>query len=123
MTITDNAAGSPQTVALSGTGLAFALSATSLSFGKESVGQTSSPQVVTVSNLSQTAQNISIRVTGTAAGEFPETNTCGASLAAKSTCGITVKFAPKADGAARALLNVNGGGSSQTVSLSGTGTR
>jgi hypothetical protein len=122
LSVTDNAAGSPQTVALSGTGLAFELSTTSLNFGKVPVGQTSSPQTVTVNNLSKTAQSISIRVTGTGSGEFPETNNCGTSLAAHSSCGITVTFTPTRGGTASAALDVNGGGADQTVSLSGTGT-
>jgi hypothetical protein len=122
VSVTDNAAGSPQTAALSGTGLAFELSATSLNFGKVPVGQTSSPQTVTVTNVWRTAQSISIRVTGTGSGEFPETNNCGTSLAANASCGINVSFAPKSGGAASATLQVNGGGADQAVSLSGTGT-
>jgi hypothetical protein len=121
--ITDNAAGSPQTVPLSGTGIAFKLSSTYLNFGSVPVGQTSSPQTITVMNVAQAAESISIAVQGASRGEFPESNNCGTSLAAGATCTITVSFAPTSGGGAGATLDVNGGGADQAVSLGGTGTR
>jgi hypothetical protein len=123
LSITDNAAGSPQTVPLSGTGIAFKLSSSYLNFGSVPVGQTSSPQTVTVMNVAQTAESISIAVQGASRGEFPESNNCGTSLAAGATCTITVSFAPTSGGGAGATLDVNGGGADQAVSLGGTGTR
>ena len=52
ITITDNASGSPQSIALSGTGLgpAVTLSATSLSFGSSAVGTATASQSVTLTN-------------------------------------------------------------------------
>ena len=123
ITITDNAQSSPQTVSLSGTGVAFELSATSLSFGKVSVGTSSQPQTVTITNESKSAQSISLRVTGKGGLEFTESNNCGSSLPGGASCSATVSFAPKSGGYASATLNISSSGSNQTVALSGTGTK
>ena len=50
--------------------------------------------------------------------------TCGASLAANSSCTLSVTFAPTATGSATATLSIsdNANGSPQTSTLSGTGT-
>ncbi len=121
----DNAAGSPQTVALSGTGMSIALSPTALSFGKITVGQTSSPQTVTVTNVSNATVTLTgISLGGTYAADYIiSANTCGASLAAGSSCAVGVEFKPAVTGSLNAKLNVNnnGGGSPAQASLSGTG--
>ena len=67
ITITDNASSSPQSIALSGTGLgpALGLSATSLSYASTTVGEASGSQSVTVTNSTSAAVPIgSIAVTG-----------------------------------------------------------
>ena len=127
VTLTDNAAGSPQTVSLSGTGAAAlaSLSPTSLAFGNQSVGATSAAQTVTLSNTGNAALSItSLTLTGTNAGDFAQTNTCGSSVAASANCTISVTFKPAASGSRTASVSVtdNASGSPQTVSLSGTGT-
>jgi hypothetical protein len=131
LSITDNARGSPQTVRLSGTGSAAApvvnLSPTSLAFGKQRVGTTSTAQTVTLSNMGKATVSITgFALTGTYAGNFAQTNNCGKSLAAgvNSNCTISVTFTPSATGTEAALLSItdNASGSPQTVSLSGTGT-
>ena len=65
----------------------------------------------------------SIMVGGANAGDFVQTNTCGASVAAGSSCTISVTFTPKAKGGRSAMISItdNGGGSPQKVSLTGTG--
>jgi hypothetical protein len=125
----DNASGSPQTVSLSGTGTSTApvvsLSATSLSFGNQSVGTTSTARTVTLSNTGNATLSItSIAVAGTNAGDFARTNTCGSSVAAGANCTISVTFTPSASGSRTASLSItdNASGSPQAVSLSGTGT-
>ncbi len=121
----DNAAGSPQTVALSGTGMSLAVSPTSLNFGKITVGQTSSPQSVLVTNVSSASVSISsISLGGTYAADYIiSSNTCGASLAPGANCSVGVRFKPAVTGSLGAKLNVynNGGGSPAQASLSGTG--
>jgi hypothetical protein len=65
----------------------------------------------------------SIAVTGTNAGDFAQTNTCGSSVAAAANCTISVTFTPSASGTRTASLSItdNASGSPQTVSPTGTG--
>jgi len=122
LTITDNAANSPQTVALSGTGTAQAkLTPTSATFPTEKVGTSSPAKVFTLTN-EQTVALTSIVISTT--GDFAvSTTTCTTSLAAKSTCTISVVFTPTATGARTGTLSVadSAVGSPQTSSLKGTG--
>ena len=127
LSITDNARGSPQTVSLSGTGTAalVSLSHTSLPFGSQPVGKTSTAHTVNLSNTGNGTLSItSLAVKGTNFSNFAQTNTCGKSLAAGAHCTISVTFTPSASGSRTASLSItdNAKGSPQTVSLSGTGT-
>ena len=127
VTLTDNTAGSPQTVSLSGTGTASlaSLSPTSLAFGNQSVGTTSTTQTVTLSNTGNTALSItSLALTGTNASDFAQSNTCGSSLAAGANCTIAVMFTPSVPGTEAASLSIadNSSGSPQRVPLSVAGT-
>jgi hypothetical protein len=126
--ISDDASGSPQTVSLSGTGLAptttLSLSTTSLAFGQENETLTTAPQTVTLSNTGSASLSISsITVSGADPSDFPETNNCGASVAVGANCTISVSFAPTIMGAltSQLLIADNASGSPQLVSLSGTG--
>ena len=129
LSVADNAAGSPQTVSLTGTAVAPAimLSATSLNFGPQAAGTTSAPQNVTLANPGTGTIGISgIVVTGTNSTDFIETNNCPPSLGANASCLITVKFDPAANGSASrvALVSIsdNAPQSPQTISLAGTAT-
>jgi hypothetical protein len=122
--VTDNATGSPQTVTLTGTGTEVKLSATSLVFPATKVGVTSAAQTVTMTNTGTAAFSItSISVTGANPGDFLESNNCSTSLGAGKSCTLTVNFKPKATGSRKASISISdaGGGSPQTVALSGTG--
>ncbi len=124
LTVTDNAAGSPQQVPLSGTGTTAELTPTSLSFGSVKVGTTSSAKTVTLKNVGTTAITItSITLAGIDPGDYAQTNSCGSSLAASASCTISVTFKPTATGARSAILKVtdSAAGSPQQVTLSGTG--
>ena len=125
LSVNDNATPSPQTVSLSGSGTIVSLSPSTLSFGNVSVGIASAPQTITLTNVSASTLKVTgVSITGTNAGDFTQTNTCGSSVAAKASCTITVTFTPTAAGSRRATLNVsdNGGASPQGVALSGIGT-
>jgi Abnormal spindle-like microcephaly-assoc'd, ASPM-SPD-2-Hydin len=132
VTITDNAADSPESVALSGTGIAPApavtLNPTSLAFGNQVINTTSAAKTVTLTNSGTAALSISsIGMSGTNATDFAQTNTCPISpstLAAGANCNISVTFTPSATGSRSAGVSItdNAGGSPQTVALSGTGT-
>ncbi len=124
ISITDNAAGSPQQVPLSGTGTTAKLSPSSLNFGSVTVGTTSATKAITLKNIGTTALAITgIAITGTNAGDFLQTHTCGASLAPGASCKISVQFKPTATGARSAAISVtdNAAGSPQQVALSGKG--
>jgi hypothetical protein len=123
LTILDSANGSPHMVALSGTGTAptVSLSANTLAFAKQPVGTTSSAQDVILTNSGTASMAInSISVSG----DFEQTNNCAAALAPSANCTIQVSFAPGAPGTRYGMLAISdsaGGGSTQTVALSGTG--
>jgi hypothetical protein len=124
LSFADNAAGSPQNVTLSGTGMSLALSPKALSFGSVTVGLTSTPQSVKVSNVSTASVNLtSIAIGGATADYAISANTCGTSLGAGANCSVSVVFHPTKKGARTAKLNVvnNGGGSPAQAALSGTG--
>jgi len=126
ITITDNAAGSPQTIALSGTGVVppVTLSAASLSYGSVNVGGASGSQSVTMTNSGTAALTITgIAVTGTDGSSFVFANTCGTSLAVGANCTIHGHFAPAAGGALTAAVTITDSatGSPQSIKLSGTG--
>ncbi len=125
LVLTDNDGGNPQFIALSGVATIVELAPTSLNFGNWHVGSFSKSQDVIVTNNGNGPLQISkIAIGGADPRDFYQVNACPAKLAAGSSCTITVLFHPTATGTRSALLGVedNGGGSPQTVALSGTGT-
>ena len=114
-----------QSVPLTGVATEVKLSAATLPFGSVTIGQTKA-LVVTLSNLGTATMSIispGIVITGAAAADYSQTNTCGTSVGAGQNCTITVTFKPTKKGARSAALNINddGGPSPQKVTLSGTG--
>ena len=100
------------------------LSLTSLGFSGQPIGVASSPQNVTLTNTGNMNLTItSIQVTGTNGGDFAQTNTCGASVAANGSCNITVTFTPSIAGAENAAVTItdNGSNSPQNLGLTGIG--
>ena len=124
LTFTDNAPNSPQTVALSGTGVEVVpvtLTPASATYPKQKVGTTSKPKTFTLTNKqSVTLTGIAITTTGDFA---VSSTTCGTSLAAKAKYTISVTFTPTETGTRTGQLRVsdNASNSPQTASLSGTG--
>jgi hypothetical protein len=94
-------------------------SPSALNFGSVATGSTSAPQNVTVSNPTSSAASVS---SISASGDFAQTNTCGSSIPANSSCTVSVTFTPTATGTRTGTLTVNAGGTTNTVSLTGTGT-
>jgi P pilus assembly chaperone PapD len=126
LTLTDNAGGSPQSIALSGTGgtAIASLSATTVAFGDEGVGVESGLQTVTLTNTGNLPLTLtSIALTGTDASSYLTSNTCGSSVAVGANCSLRLRFDPKATGSAPAALTLtdNAGNSPQQITLSGTG--
>jgi hypothetical protein len=123
VTITDDAANSPQTSALTGTGTVVQLTPMNVDFGNQRVGTTSRPQRVTLTNTGSTALSIrGIGIVGNNFGDFVETTTCGSSVPANSSCAINVRFRPTATGLRTASVKVqHDGGGAQPVKLRGRG--
>jgi hypothetical protein len=124
VSVSDNAPGNPHTVPLTGTGAAVTATPTRLTFASRTVGTTSPAQTVTVSNVGTTSvTGISVSDTGTNAGDFNETTTCGTVLSAGTNCTISVTFVPSARGTRTATLRVTDSdpSSPQQVTLTGTG--
>jgi hypothetical protein len=97
-------------------------SPTSLAFGDQTVGTSSSAQFVTFTNtgtVTLTFGTVSITGDFSSAGQ----GTCSGSLAAGASCTMSVKFTPTATGTRTGTLSVNDNASSapQVVALAGTG--
>lgn len=122
LTITDNAGNSPQTAALSGTGLVPAtLTPTSVTYAAQTKGTTSAAKVFTLTN----AESVSLTsIVVSTTGDFQvSTTTCTTSLAAKGKCTISVTFTPTATGTRTGQLKVtdSAANSPQISTLTGTG--
>ncbi|MGC2499173.1 MAG: choice-of-anchor D domain-containing protein, partial [Acidobacteriaceae bacterium] len=131
LTITDSAAGSPQTVMLTATVIdpQASFNPTSLSFGTEKVGTVTASKSITLSNPGGSTLSITnIAMTGTDETDYSITsNTCGSSypvsLPAGKSCTLGISFKPGAKGTRTASLVVtdNTKSGSQSAALTGTG--
>lgn len=124
LTVSDNAVGAPQTVALSGAGTVISFSPSMLSFGNQTRGTSSAPQNITMTNIGSTDVSITtIGISGTQSSSFSQTNNCGSSLAGGASCTIAVTFTPQITGGLNANVTVSdsGGSGPQQVHLSGKG--
>jgi phospholipase C len=125
LSIADSEADSPQSVALNGTGVTppppiVSLSPSSLTFGNQTVGTSSSPQTVTLTNTGGSTLNIS---SVTASGDFSDTDNCVGAIAAGGSCTMNVTFTPTALGTRTGSITItdDASGSPQSVPLTGTG--
>ena len=121
ITVTDSASNSPQTIAVTGTGIApVNYTPKTIVFPNQPVNSTSAASVVTVTNAQTTPLSITSIAT---AAPFAATNNCGASLAAGASCTVNVTFAPTAAKYYTASLTITDGSatSPHTVALSGNG--
>lgn len=103
------------------------LSPASLTFQAQLVGTASTAQTVTLSNPGAALLTISgISLDGWDAGEYAQTNTCGATLAGGASCVISVVFAPLgsagAKGADLVVATDDPNRPTQTVTLFGVST-
>src|SRR5207249_4592977 len=125
VSVTDNAAGSPQTVSLTGTGTtpAATLSPTSLSFGDRQISSLNSTHDTTSTDSGAAPLNISsISLTGANTGDFNQTNNCPLSLSTLAVNRPSTHSFParrSSDLARSAAVSVTDdvAGSPQTVSL------
>jgi hypothetical protein len=143
VTVTDNAANSPQAVSITGTGLmpptatatltarptatptpapVLQVAPSTLAFGTVTIGSSSAPQSVTLSNNSAVAVT-NFRLTTSNVGAIHFSSQCPAVLPANTSCVITVTFAPQHPGPRSESLTVtdSAANSPQVISIGGTG--
>jgi hypothetical protein len=98
-----------------------ALTPTTMTFSSTVVGVTTAPKTATLTNSGGAAATISSITT---TGDFKQTTTCGTTLAAKSSCTISITFTPIASGTRTGTTTVvdSASGSPRKIQLSGTGT-
>ncbi|MFZ0799485.1 MAG: LamG-like jellyroll fold domain-containing protein [Terriglobales bacterium] len=94
-----------------------------LTFAPQSVGTTSTPQSVTLKNMSPNGGVLNIASISTT-GDFAQTNRCPSSLNPGQKCVIQLTFTPTAEGTLTGALSVTDNrpnGLPQQVKLTGTG--
>jgi hypothetical protein len=132
LTVTNNAAGSPQSIALNGIGVVSGpnatLSTTSLSINCSErcrggrcfcVCTSTPPNPISLTDFG----NADLNITGiTTTSPFTETNTCNASLTPANSCTVQVGLSPTNSQTVTGTLDINDNapGSPQVVSLTGT---
>jgi hypothetical protein len=124
LSVYEQASGTLYSVALTGSGNAAVMSASTAaaSFGPAIANFSSSTNQVTVHNTGNLALN-GLSLSTSTSDYAIESSTCTATLAAGSNCVVTLKFAPTAAGARSGTFNAfstNGG--AVAVALSGSGT-
>ena len=122
ITVSDNATVNQQILNVSGSAvLPVTFSPVSLTFAAQSVGTTSVPQTVTLTNnLSTTLSKIAL----SASGDFAvATNTCASTLAAHGQCTVSVTFTPSQTGSIKGAVTLTDSAvpSPQVVNLAGIG--
>ena len=125
ITITDDASDSPQSISLTGAGVAPGqpdadVSKKEIDFGNQLQGTTSDPQTVTLLNTGTV--NLTINSI-TASADFGVTDDCGATLAPDDSCTLSATFTPPAVGeyTGTILVDDDASDSPQSISLTGSG--
>jgi hypothetical protein len=130
ISVADNAAGSPQTASVTGSGVAVApvasLATTNLNF-TSTPGVASASQTITLTNTGNATLNISgITLGGANLADFALTTSatpCGATLAAGASCIISADFTPLAATTYAATVTIadNAANTPQVITLNGNG--
>jgi Beta-propeller repeat/Abnormal spindle-like microcephaly-assoc'd, ASPM-SPD-2-Hydin len=123
LSITDNAPGSPHTVALSGSGYVTTatVAPSALTYGNQTLGTTSASQSIVVTNTG--ANPITVSAV-TPSVDFGQTNNCTvAPVPVAGSCTINVTFSPTLGGSRSGTLTISDDaqGNPHIVTLSGTG--
>ena len=126
LSINDNAVGSPQTLALSGTSTApVTLTPTSVTFGAVVVGSTSANHTITIVNHQPGAISLNTAILGADPSDFAlNGGTCTTSLKAFGSCTVILDFSPGASGNRSATLSITDSPDStspHTINLTGKG--
>jgi len=129
ITVTDNsngAAGSTQTVSLSGTGMVQSVAGTislfpaKLGLGYQQIGTTSPGKPFLIRN---TGSGPFTFISVAASGDFAASSSCPSSLNPGASCEVNVTFTPNGLGTRAGIVTVaaNASNSPQTITLTGTG--
>jgi len=99
---------------------AVTLSTNNLTFSNQTLNVASPAQPVTLTNTGTGDLDISSIATS---GDFGETNTCGATVAAGNGCTISITFTPTVTGTRNGAVTItdNAGDSPEKINLTGTG--
>ena len=126
VSIIDSASSKPQVIELTGAGTVVGLTPAQLNFPPSKVGTSSAPLTVQVKNHGSAPLTFSnIYVNGANYKDFSQINNClSQTLTEGMSCTVTVTFTPTKAGSRSAYVGIvdTGGGSPQTVNLTGTGT-
>jgi hypothetical protein len=130
LVVTDTSTGSTHSAALSGISLAntseLGFSQTTLTFGNQQVATASTTATLYLTNQGSKPDKIyTIALSGANKADFTESDTCaGVTLAAYTSCSISLTFTPGAAGARTATITESdsGSGGPRSVTLTGTGT-
>lgn len=118
---------SPYSIPLSGVGvLPVSVSPSSIWFASQVVGTQAASRSVTVTNNQSVAVSFgTVSIGGNNPGDFVQTGTtCGSTLSAKSSCTMSIAFAPSATGTRTATLAISDSpdpNSPYSIALSGSG--
>jgi Transmembrane protein 131-like N-terminal len=127
LTVYGNVTGGQATATLAGTGAAAAsivLLPLSTVFGPTTIGATSKPQNITISNVGGVTAALGMPVV---TGDFAiAANTCGTTLASQVGCTVAIVFTPTASGTRTGSFSITDSEGTQTgtqtAALTGTGT-
>lgn len=93
-------------------------SASSFNFGSVNVGSSSAASVVTLTNTTGATRTLSI---GAAPTGYTRSTTCGATLANKASCTVSITFAPMTAATLAGTLSITTDTTSHPVSVTGLG--
>jgi len=121
LTVVSSDPASPERVDLVGQGIGVIFTPASLKFAPQTVGTTSPPQTVAITNRNRSA----ILIAGVQASDdfVVSANNCPNTLDPKKTCKVQVEFSPNEKGSIKGTLSIsdNDPSSPQSAALSGTG--
>ncbi len=124
LTISDTAPGSPQVVALTGAGLNDLTVSANITFPATTVGASSAPQSMTLTNNQTQALNFTFVTSGDFSAVGSTQTPCNGTLAAKSRCSFAVTFTPTYNGKIQGALTITSNAPLEGViagGLTGTG--
>jgi hypothetical protein len=124
ITINDTGAGAPHIVTMTGTGQVAVSMSANISFPLTTVGSSSLPETMTVTNNQTQTLNFTYTISGDYSAVGSGTSPCNGTLAAKAKCGFSVTFTPGYTGQIKGALTISysGGGSPVAGGFTGTGT-